>query len=185
MKIISGFLKGRNIKGYDIEGTRPTMDRVRESLFAMIQNYLPNSTALDLFSGCATLGLEAISNGSKLCYFNDINKKCISNIQKNIQEFKINDKAIISNLNYKKALKMYKEQQITFDIIFLDPPYHMDCINEIIEFILDNKLLNKEGLIICEIDHKYLKEYNNINLIKEKKYGNKYIFIYQKQEEEK
>ena len=78
MKIISGSLKGRKIIGYDIEGTRPTMDRVRESLFAMIQNHLPNSIVLDLFAGCATLGLEALSNGSKLCYFNDINKRADS-----------------------------------------------------------------------------------------------------------
>ena len=179
MKIISGSLKGRKIIGYDIEGTRPTMDRVRESLFAMIQNHLPNSIVLDLFAGCATLGLEALSNGSKLCYFNDINKKCVSNIQNIAKEFKIDNKVITSNLDYKKALNMYKQQHITFDIIFLDPPYHMECINEIIEFILNNQLLNKEGLIVCEMDHKYLKEYYDLKLIKNKKYGNKYILIYQ------
>lgn len=179
MKIISGSLKGRKIIGYDIEGTRPTMDRVRESLFAMIQNHISDSIVLDLFAGCATLGLEALSNGSKLCYFNDINKKCVSNIQNIAKEFKIDNKVITSNLDYKKALNMYKAQHITFDIIFLDPPYHMECINEIIEFILNNQLLNEKGLLVCEFDHKYLKEYPNLKLIKDKKYGNKYILIYQ------
>ena len=77
MKIISGTLKGRNIKGYNLEGTRPTMDRVKESLFAIIQNKIKDSIVLDLFSGSGNLGIEAISNGAKLCYFNDMNRECI------------------------------------------------------------------------------------------------------------
>lgn len=179
MKIISGSLKGRKIIGYDIDGTRPTMDRVRESLFSMIQNYLPNSVALDLFAGCATLGLEAISNGSKLCYFNDINKKCVHNLQKNVKDFNITNNIIINNLDYKQALKLYKNQHIKFDLIFLDPPYHMECINEIIDFITNNNLLNEKGLIVCEVDHNYLGTFPRLTLIKEKKYGSKYILIYQ------
>lgn len=178
MKIISGTLKGRNIPGYDINGTRPTMDRVRESLFAMIQDDIKKGTILDLFAGCATLGLEAISNGSKLCYFNDINKKCVQNINVLTKEFNISDKVIVNNLNYRKALNLYKENHIVFDVIFLDPPYHMECINEIIEIIINYHLLKKNGLIVCEVDHKYIKEFESLKLIKERKYGNKYILIY-------
>lgn len=179
MKIISGSLKGRKIIGYDIDGTRPTMDRVKESLFSMIQNHLPNSVVLDLFAGCATLGLEAISNGSTLCYFNDINRKCIHNLQNIAKDLNIADKVIINNLDYKQALKLYHSQQIQFDLIFLDPPYHMECINEIIKFIISNNLLNENGLIVCEVDHNYLDTYQHLTLIKEKKYGNKQILIYQ------
>ena len=73
MKVISGILKGRNIKGYDIEGTRPTMDRVKESIFSTIQNEIKDSIVLDLFCGSGNLGIEAISNGCKLCYFIDNN----------------------------------------------------------------------------------------------------------------
>ena len=71
MKVISGLLKGRNIEGFDIEGTRPTMDRVKESLFSSIQDYIPDAVCLDLFAGSGNLGFEAISNGCKYCYFND------------------------------------------------------------------------------------------------------------------
>ena len=71
MKIISGSLKGRTIDGFNIEGTRPTMDRVKESLFGMIQSYIKDSICLDLFAGSGNLAFEAISNGSKLCYFID------------------------------------------------------------------------------------------------------------------
>lgn len=84
MKIISGKYKGRNIIGYDIEGTRPTMDRVKESLFAMIQNYIKDSNCLDLFSGSGNLGLEALSEGAKSCTFIDENKIAIKTIKNNI-----------------------------------------------------------------------------------------------------
>ena len=178
MKIISGSLKGRNIKGYDTEGTRPTMDRVRESIFSMIQNYIPESIVLDLFAGCATLGLEAISNGAKLCYFNDSNRICINKINENIKDFKIGGNTIITTLDYKKALKFYKENEIKFDIVFLDPPYNMECINDIIGYIITNNLLNKDGIIVCEVDHNYLKDFNKLELIKSKKYGNKMVLIY-------
>ena len=69
MKVISGTLKGRIIKGYNIEGTRPTMDRVKESLFASINSFIKDSTVLDLFAGTGNLGIEAISNGAKKCYY--------------------------------------------------------------------------------------------------------------------
>ena len=71
MRIISGKYKGRKLKGFNIEGTRPTMDRVKESLFGMIQNYIPNSVVLDLFAGSGALGLEAVSNGAKRCFLID------------------------------------------------------------------------------------------------------------------
>ena len=90
MKIISGKYKGRNIVGYDINGTRPTMDRVKESLFAMIQNYIDNSNCLDLFAGSGNLGLEALSNGASSCTFIDNNKIAIKTIKNAITNFKNN-----------------------------------------------------------------------------------------------
>ncbi len=177
MKIISGIFKGRTIKGFDIDGTRPTMDRVKESLFAMIQNYLDNAIVLDLFSGTGNLGFEALSNGAKYCYFNDKNRKCVDSIIKTAKEFDIESSIKVSNFDYKKALNNYISENIKFDIIFLDPPYKMEALNEIIKDIHDNKLLNDNGIIVCEVDTLYLNiEY--LEKIKERKYGNKYIIIY-------
>ena len=177
MKIISGEFKGRIIKGYDIDGTRPTMDRVKESLFGTIQANVPNSTVLDLFAGTGNLGFESLSNRADFCYFNDSNIKCVKLIEKIIQELNLKDKSKVLNMHYKKALNYFKDNKIKFDIIFLDPPYKMDILNDIIEFIKDNDLIKKDGLIVCEIDNLYL----NIDFykkIKEKKYGSKYIVIY-------
>ena len=84
MRVISGFLKGRIIKGININGTRPTMDRVKESLFAIIQNNIKNSICLDLFAGSGSLGIEAISNGAQMSYFVDNSKIAIKTINENI-----------------------------------------------------------------------------------------------------
>ena len=77
MKVISGKYKGRKLDGFDIDGTRPTMDRVKESLFAIIQNYISESIVLDLFAGSGNLGIEALSEGAKYAYLVDKNIKCI------------------------------------------------------------------------------------------------------------
>ena len=178
MKVISGFLKGRTIEGFSIEGTRPTMDRVKESLFASIQNYIEDATVLDLFSGSGNLGIEAISNGSKFVYFNDVNKVAIKFINSNIERFKIKEKSNVLNFDYQKCLKTLSEQNTKFDIIFLDPPYEKKVLNDVIKFIINNNMLNDNGLIVCEVSDDYLTEFDQLERIKEKKYGDKYVIIY-------
>lgn len=180
MKVISGKLKGRNIEGFTIDGTRPTMDRVKESLFAMIQEYVLDSVCLDLFAGSGNLGIEAISNYAKECVFVDHNKKAVDTIRKNLQSFSIMEFATIYQMDYLKALHMFIEQGKMFDIIFLDPPYNTDYTKPIME-LLCNDVIKDDGLVVWEIDKEdLLSEYPFFTLIKKRKYGDKYIFIYQK-----
>ena len=181
MRIISGFLKGKEIKGYTIEGTRPTMDRVKESLFGTIQNYVKESTVLDLFAGSGNLGIEAISNGAKYCYFVDNNIEVIKHLKKTTTNFNISDKCQIIKNDYVQALNYFKQNCVTFDLIFVDPPYKYQIIDEIIKNIMANNLLNAGGLIILEYQDDSLEpNYQHLKLIKHKKYGNKYLSIYQK-----
>ena len=181
MKIISGLYKGKDIKGYDIIGTRPTMNRVKESLFAMIQNYIDDSIVLDLFSGTGNYGIEALSNGSKYVYFNDLNSKCTKIIKDNLDNCKISSNYEIFNLDYNKCLDYLKSKNIKLDLIFLDPPYKEDIINEIINKIIDYNLLNYKGLIICELINNNLKtDYKDLSIFKTRKYGDKEIIIYKK-----
>lgn len=180
MKVISGSLKGRNIKGFDIIGTRPTMDRVKESIFGIIQNHIRNSVVLDLFSGSGNYGIEAISNGACKVFFNDSNKKCIKVIKNNLENFNIIKQSVITNLDYNKALDLYAKEGISFDLIFLDPPYKDHIIDDILYFINENKLLNDKGMVICELtDNNLESNYGNLILIKERSYGEKLVFIYQ------
>ena len=184
MKVISGILKGRNIIGYNIEGTRPTMDRVKESIFSMIQDRVKESIVLDLFSGSGNYGIEAISNGANLVYFNDKNKECVKIIKRNLENFNVINKSIILNLDYIKCLDYFDKKNIKFDLVFLDPPYKLDCINNILKYLIKNKLLNVNGYVIVELTNNNLEDkYENLIKIKEKHYGEKIVFIYKYMEE--
>ena len=171
MRIISGKYKGKKLKGFNIEGTRPTMDRVKESLFGMIQNYIPNSVVLDLFAGSGALGLEAVSNGAKRCFLIDNNIDAIRTIKENSQIFE--EKLDIINTDYKKFLKTTEEK---FDIIFLDPPYKEKQLDTSLRIIEERGLLNENGIVICE--YEIGEPHTNLELIKEKSYGPKKIKIY-------
>jgi len=175
MRVISGKYKGRNILGFDINGTRPTMDRVKESMFASIQNYIKDSIVLDLFAGSGSLGIEALSNGASKCYFVDNNKIAIDTINKNIKGI---DNAIVLKYDYKDALKYFKDNNIKFDLILLDPPYKDNLLNNAIKLIEEYDLLN--GLLICEVEEYKIE--TNYELIKDKKYGSKEVKIYKKDE---
>ncbi len=179
MKIISGKLKGRKIEGFDLDGTRPTMDRVKESLFAIIQDKIINSSCLDLFAGSGNLGIEAISQGANKVYFVDYNIKAIQTIKKNIKLLQIEEATNVIHKDFKVALsELYP---LKFDIIFLDPPYHTKNIEIAICLITKYDILNDNGFIICESDSLEKIIYpNNYQEIKTRKYGSKYIVILKK-----
>ena len=171
MRIISGKYKGKKLKGYDIEGTRPTMDRVKESIYGIIQGYIKDSTVLDLFAGSGSLGLEAISNGAKKLILIDNNKKVTDTLKENIRSF-VEDIEVLT-IDYKKYLKTTNDK---FDIVFLDPPYRAGLMNKALRIIEERQLLNENGIIICEFEN--IKIETNLELIKEKKYGPKTVQIY-------
>ena len=183
MKIISGTLKGRNLEGYNIEGTRPTMDRVKESLFGMIQDYIKDSTVLDLFAGSGNLGVEAISNGAKIAYFIDNNPEAIKVLNKNIANLGIKSKSRVILSDWKKSLNTFATQNIKFDLIFIDPPYAYDVYEKILNKVSTLNLLSNDGLIIMEHSNLHLPTtYENLTLYKERNYGNKSINIYIKKQ---
>ena len=171
MRIISGKYKGKKLNGYNIEGTRPTMDRVKESLFGIIQNYVPGAIVLDLFAGSGSLGLEAISNGAKKLVLTDNNKMVTDTLKDTIKSF--DDDIEVITTDYKKYLK---ETTYKFDIIFLDPPYRAGLMNKALRVIEERQLLNKGGIVVLEFEN--IKIETNLELIREKSYGPKTIRIY-------
>lgn len=178
MKIISGKYKGRIIKGFDINGTRPTMDRVKESVFGMIQDYVKDAVILDLYSGSGNLAIEALSNGALKAYLVDNNKIAINTINENIKVLNINNAIVIKD-DATNALDTFINQKQVFDIIFLDPPYQTNELDKALTIINNNlDILSNNAIIVCEteLDIDYTK-YNNLIIYKTRKYGQKNVNI--------
>ena len=173
MRIISGKYRGKKLKGFNIPGTRPTMDRVKESLYGMIQTYIPDSTVLDLFAGSGALGLEAISNGAKTTYLIDNSEEAIKIIKENSQN--IDEDIKIIHIDYKKFLKTTEKK---FDIIFFFFSYKKNQLDKTLKIIEERELLNDKGIVVCEYEIGNPK--TNLKLIKEKSYGPKKIKIFEK-----
>ena len=105
MRVISGKYKGKYIEGFDIDGTRPTKDRVKESIFGSIQNKVRNSIFLDLFAGSGSIGIEALSNGADKCYFVENGKDIYKILVNNLTDI---DNSYIVRDDYLNALKQFK-----------------------------------------------------------------------------
>ena len=181
MRVIAGKYKGLKLTGFDILGTRPTMDRVKESMIASIQNYIPGSSVLDLFAGSGSIGIEMLSNGAKKCYFSDNNQIAINVLKENTK--KIEEEIHIIKNDYQNILNDLKDKE-KFDIIFLDPPYNLNLINNCLELINKNDLLTKEGIIVLEYENEKIDS-KNYDILKMKKYGNKNIMVLKKINENK
>ena len=164
MRIISGIARGTKL--YTLSGlsTRPTLDRVKESLFNIIQNRLQNSVILDLFAGSGALGLESLSRGAKKAILSDNNIDAINIIKKNIEKCHFKDNVELKKKDYKKCLQEINEK---IDIIFIDPPYEKNIAVDAINMIMDKNILNDQGLIIleCEDEERELKQLKNIEKI--------------------
>lgn len=174
MRIISGVARGSRLVTLEGTETRPTLDRVKEPLFSIIQAYIKDARVLDLFAGSGALGLEALSRGAKNAVFTDVSEKAINVINQNVQKTKLEDKSIVLNQSYVETLKQMASENKEFDIIFLDPPYTSGLLENAIREILEFKLLSKEGIIIVETDmESELQKIQNIGLhIKDiRKYG--------------
>jgi len=176
MRVISGKYKGKNIMGFNIMGTRPTMDRVKESMFAMIQNNIKNSVCLDLFAGSGSLGIEALSNGAGMCYFVENSDNIFNILKDNLNG--VSD-SVLFKKDYKKALSDFSREGIKFNIIFLDPPYKLNLINDVLKYIHDNDLLYDNGIIVCEFENEEI-EIDYFELLKSRQYGSKNVKIFKK-----
>ena len=176
MRVISGKYKGKNLLGFDVLGTRPTMDRVKESMFGIIQSMIKDSICLDLFAGSGSLGIEALSNGARECYFVEKNNEIYDLLGKNLIGV---DGNILIKSDYKDALNSFVKKNIKFDIIFLDPPYKLCLINDILDFIFMNDLLNDSGIVVCEYEVEKVLS-NKFEELKTKKYGSKMVTFYRK-----
>ncbi|MDE7264303.1 MAG: 16S rRNA (guanine(966)-N(2))-methyltransferase RsmD [Anaeroplasmataceae bacterium] len=174
MRIVAGTLRHRNIEMTQLSTTRETQDKVRGAIFNMIGPYFDGGLALDLFAGSGAMGIEAYSRGITEIYLNDIEPKAIEVCKRNCDSLGI-QKARFYNLDYRMFLEQAKEK---WDIIFLDPPYRIDTIEEILRLVYP--FLAPKGLVVFEMakDSIYPEKINALELIKNKVYGIKRVVVY-------
>ena len=172
MRIISG--KARGTKLYTLEGnlTRPTLDRVKESLFNILQNDINDCVFLDMFSGSGAIGLEAASRGAKKVILCDKNKQAIEIIEKNIQKTHLENNVVLYKKDFENMLDNLNEK---IDIVYIDPPYKTDLAYKAVKKLLDSNLLTYNTLVIIETDEEerileQIKELK-IKVVNKRKYG--------------
>ena len=179
MRIISGKARGTKLETLNGMNTRPTLDRVKESLFNIIQKEINNCVFMDLFAGSASIGLEAASRGAQKVILCDKSKEAINIIKKNIQKTHFNDITELYNMDFKQLLSAKIKQKV--DIVYIDPPYESNYAVESINLLLDNNIVDENSIIIVETDNeeKILNEIKDINVkVKDKrKYGRAQILF--------
>lgn len=179
MRIIAGSLKGRIINKKLPSGVRPTTDAARESIFNILSNAydFEDISFLDLFAGSGAMGMEAISRGSENVHFNDKSSKVIRYIKSNLEEFKVGKNNYqITNLDSKKYLSNCEQK---YTVIFIDPPYRDKYIYQLVGTILEEKLLEENGLIVIEMPRDDVFELpDGLSVYKEKESGmSRYLFL--------
>jgi 16S rRNA (guanine(966)-N(2))-methyltransferase RsmD len=156
LRIIAGEAKGRRIIAPPGRDIRPTSDRVKESLFNILGDKVPDSVVLDLFAGTGNLGLESLSRGAKLSIFIDSNRESIKLIYENIKLLKFEEACEVYHNDASSALTILNRKGVLFDIIFVDPPYHKNMVPVVINKISELGLLKDDGVIAAEHDVKDL-----------------------------
>ncbi|HHX60171.1 MAG TPA: 16S rRNA (guanine(966)-N(2))-methyltransferase RsmD [Epulopiscium sp.] len=172
MRVITGKARGTKLIGPEGLETRPTSDRIKESLFNIMGQDLYDISFLDIFSGSGAIGIEALSRGAKEATFIEISKAAYKYIERNIQKTRFHEESTILNMSVDQALNQLGSHHKKFDVIFMDPPYNKEMINNTLSLIIKNALLASDGYIVVERPSDYtIDNHKELQLWKEKKYG--------------
>lgn len=179
MRVISGKARGVQLKAPDGMSTRPTIDRVKEALFSIIQFEIPGTSVLDLFGGTGQLGIEALSRGAKEAVFVDSQEAACKIIRENIKRTNLVNQSRVVRSDYLDYLKRCKEK---YDIIFLDPPYAEVYLETALKCITEIDILQSGGIIATErpIGKELPSEYDGFVRSRDYKYGKVLLTIYRK-----
>lgn len=152
MRVIAGEHRGRRLAAVPGKGTRPTTDKVKESIFNMIGPYFDGGWALDLYAGTGGLGIEALSRGAERAVFVERDAKAYSVVQQNLSACRLESQAELYKIDASRALRALAKRELAFDLVFLDPPYAHQKIAEEIALLQELNLLVDGAWIVTEHD---------------------------------
>ena len=188
MRVIAGKARRLLLKTIEGQDTRPTTDRIKETLFNILNPDLPGSTFLDLFSGSGGIGIEALRRimdgnfrGADRAVFIEMNPKAAECIRENLQTTKLEEESVVMNCDVLTGLRRLEGKDYVFDFVFMDPPYGKELERQVLEYLASSPLISEDTLLIVEADlntgFEYL-ESMGYECRREKIYKtNKHVFI--------
>lgn len=181
MRVIAGSARRIPLKTPEGMDTRPTQDRIKETLFNMLQYDLADCTFLDLFAGSGAIGIEALSRGARSAVFVEQNARAAEIVRENLKATRLDKQAVVMNCDALSALRRL-EGKNRFDYIFMDPPYNQELERQMLSYLADSGMIDKQSTIIIEASLEtsfdYLEELGFI-MEKNKKYKtNRHVFVY-------
>ncbi len=183
MRVVGGSKRGTQLMGFNRDEVRPTLDRVKESMFNIIQ-FEKMDRVLDLFSGTGQLGIECLSRGASHAVFCDNAKESLDIVRKNLKKTGFEEKARVLLCDYKRFLKYEADGE--YDVIFVDPPYHVGLSDRALKQIGQQPVLANQGIVVLECARDEIKPTEEGNLILRRRYdyGTVSVLIYVRKDRE-
>lgn len=176
MRIVAGKYRGKKLKNFELDTTKPTLDKVKESIFNLIQFDVVDAVVLDLFSGTGALGVEAISRGAASVHMVEKNPQAIKIIQENLKGIEGDYKIYFSDY-----VAFLNSARIKFDIVLLDPPYNTDFGLTAIKILIERNLLNDDAIVIFETSENKEFDFSGFPFgVRKKKYGSVSVYKLEK-----
>lgn len=181
MRIIAGKYRGSKLNTLEGLKTRPTLDGTKEAIFSSLGGYIPGFVVLDIFGGSGALSLESLSRGAVKAYIIDNNIDAINIIKSNAAKLKVGNELVVYHAEYKNVLEKMKHMK--FDLVFIDPPFRMKVIDEIISFLICNDMIAEEGYIMAEypMEDVVEKQYDGFNVKLCRRYSSSEVLILEKE----
>ena len=181
MRVIAGSARRLLLKTVEGLDTRPTTDRIKETLFNILSFDVENASFLDLFAGSGGIGIEALSRGAKKAVFVEQNRKAAGVIKENLEHTRLADRAEVMVRDAMSALRILEDRGEAFDIIFMDPPYGRLLERDVLLYLADSCLCHEDTILIVEADLDTEIDYlegTRLHVTREKTYKtNKHVFI--------
>ncbi len=181
VRVVAGSARGMKLNTRDSEATKPTLDRVKEAMFSMIEPYIGGAYVLDLFAGSGALGIEALSRGAEKCVFADKSKECCDIVKGNLTHTNLKNRGMVYRKDFTGALNDFDSNE-KFHIIILDPPYMKGFEREAIKLISTRKLYAPGCIVVVEhsMEDILADEIEAFQKIKDKKYGRCRVIVLEK-----
>jgi len=183
LRIIAGQFRGRKLQSLPGNDVRPTADKVKGALFNMIGPYFEGGKGLDLFAGTGSLGIEALSRGMEQVVFVDRHRLAIRLIQSNLRTLGLERQAEVYHLDAQSALRRFVQEGRQFDVVFLDPPYHLEAAPLVwLQEAGEEQLLAPEAVVVLEHDARVAvpEEVGTLKQVKQRRYGHTMLTIYRR-----